>query len=215
MTQTISIINTKALYEYIQKQYENRRLIQYIEIGTTFFISSFFLFFAIRPTAFVISALIGEIKSKETLSVQMKAKIDNVISAQDAFSQIQQNYSLVEAGLPSRPNYSSISDYLNGSIQQSQLQPDTISFNLKPDVTKKPAQKELASYSLSTSINGDYPSIMALIDKLLHGRRVIDIKSVNLANHKSTNSQQQVQPSGVIDVGINPVIYYWQAKTSE
>jgi len=209
----LSIINTKALYEYVQKQSENRQFLKFIEISSTFFLISFFLFFAVRPTVLVISALVGEIKSKETLSLQMKNKIDRVIMAEDAFSQIQENYSLVEASLPSRPSYSSIADYINGSAQQSQLETNTVNFNLKPEETSQKKQdSNIDSYGLSSSIKGDFSSILSFLDKLLHSRRVIDIKSVSLSNHKSNNSQEQAVPNGTIDLGVAPIIYYWQGS---
>ena len=52
------------LFDYIKKRQENRKLRKTFELAATFILISFFLFFAIKPTALTISALIGDIKSK-------------------------------------------------------------------------------------------------------------------------------------------------------
>jgi len=212
MTPTISIIDTKSLYEYIQKQYDNRRFTRFIEIGSTFFLISFFLFFAVRPTALIISALVGEIKAKEIISQQMKTKIDKVILAQDTFSQIQQNYGLIDAALPSRPNYSSVAEYFNGSAQQSQLETNTISFNLNTKETDKSTNDSVGTYKASTSIRGNFLSSMDYINKLLHSRRVIDIKSVSISNKETDKSKEETQSSGALNIGVDPIIYFWQGQ---
>jgi hypothetical protein len=214
MTPTISIIDTKALYEYLQKQYENRRLIKFIEIGSTFFLISFFLLFAVRPTALVISALVGEIKSKEILSEKMKNKIDQVIMAQDSFSQVQENYTLIEDSLPSRPNYSSVADILNGSAQQSQLVNNSISFDLIQKNTDKGRAIGFETYTANPVVGGSFSSITAYIDKLLHSRRVMDIKTITLSNHKSDSTTQKAAPGQIIDIGIAPIIYYWSGGSA-
>jgi len=210
MTPTIPTFNTKALYEYIQKQSDNRQLVKFIEIGATFLLISFFLLFAVRPTVLVISTLVGEIKAKEISSLQMKNKIDKVIQAEDTFSQIQEKYALVEAALPSRPDYSSIAGYFNGSIQQSQLETSPVNFNLKSEDTDKSEQKNITSYGLSSPVKGDFLSAMSFINKLLHGRRVVDIKSVSLSSRQPNKSDQEIVQNGTINIGVIPVIYYWQ-----
>ena len=91
------------LFDYIKKRQENRKLRKTFELAATFILISFFLFFAIKPTALTISALIGDIKSKELLSREMRNKITEVISAQDLFSQVQERYSLVDSCLPALP----------------------------------------------------------------------------------------------------------------
>lgn len=216
MTSPISQINTKALYDYIQKQYENRRFAKYIEIGATFFIISFFLLFAVRPTVLVISALVGEIKSKELASTQMKAKIDKLIVAQDIFSQVQEKYALIESALPSRPNYSAIAKHVNGSLIESQLPTSQINFSFAKADSRQATllPTSVSSYSISTSIKGNYPAILTAIDKLLNSRRLIDIKTITLSTSKDTSKDTETETNqGQVNASIAPVIYYWSSQT--
>jgi len=89
-----NISKLTPLFDFLKKQREIEKNRKVFELSITFAIISIFLFFAIRPTFLTISTLVGDIKSKELLTSKMKIKIDQIITAQDNFSQVQEKYSV-------------------------------------------------------------------------------------------------------------------------
>ena len=130
------MINTKnwfqlqPMYSYIRKQAENEKFLKYLEIGGTFTLVAIFLFFAIMPTMTTIFSLLGEIKSKESFIKKVDNKIANIIKAQEAYSQVQEKYSLVEESFPSQPQYYNGASNLATLFRDSSLDINQINFNL-------------------------------------------------------------------------------------
>lgn len=194
--QQFNISRLSPLFEYIKKQREiekNRRL---FEIAFTFILISFFLFFAVRPTILTISALVGDIKSKQILSTKMSAKIDQVITAQDNFSAIQEKYYLVEDALPSAPNYAEAVNQIDGLTSQNSIFLDKIAFT----------QSEKQFFSTKISTSSTFTSSLNLVSSLLNNRRLIDISEVTFTQNKDTQSLQKIS----IDI---PLTIYFSNKT--
>jgi hypothetical protein len=53
---------------------------------------------------------------------------------------------------------------------------------------------------------------MDYINKLLHSRRVINIKSVSISNKETDKSKEETQSSGALNIGVDPIIYFWQGQ---
>lgn len=186
------ISQIRPLFDYLQKQKENQKFIRTVELGATFILISFFAIFAIKPTIFTISSLIGEIKSKELLTSQLKTKINNVILAQDAFSQVQEKYDLIESCLPTTPHFSQAYEQLNGITSQQQLLLNKINFTL---------DQENTFFSTSISTTSSYSAITSIISDLTHNRRLIKVNDININLNKITGN--------TINFSIPLNIFYW------
>jgi hypothetical protein len=181
------------LFEYIKKRQDNRKFIETLELSGTFIAITFFLIFAIRPTALTISSLVGEIKSKEILSKEMKSKINNVIIAQDLFSLVQEKYLLIDSSLPDRPSFAQASDQIFGYSDKNNIPIDKIGFSL--------TDKNYYTTSISTA--SSFASGLSLISDLLNSRRLIDAPSISFSVGKEDAVNHQVR----VNLPLN--IYYW------
>jgi hypothetical protein len=185
------------LFEYIKKRQEDRKFRETIELSATFILISFFLFFAIKPTIFTISALVGEIKSKELLSRGMKNKIGQVISAQDLFSQVQERYSLIESALPALPRFSQATDQISGLLGQNQLEVDKLNFQISNN----------KYFSTSVSTASSFTSGLNLISSFLQSRRLLEIPHLSFSTNKESVENHQV----IFNLPLN--IYYWKESS--
>lgn len=178
----------QPLYKYIRQQSENRQFFRYLEIGGTFLLMSIFLFSAILPTATAISSLVGDIKSKETLSAAMSTKITNIMQAQDSFSQVQGNYSVLESSYPSLPNFYKSASVFSYISKESSTPIKQIRFQLDDNSTD--TKKDTFGINLNTV--GSYRSLIDSIEKISNNRRLVDIKSIQISqiNDKQTNTNQ-------------------------
>lgn len=177
-----NISQLSPLFEYIDKQRQVAKNRKIFELSITFSLISFFLFFAVQPTLFTISALIGDIRSKEILSTKAKAKIDQIITAQDNFASIQEKYFLVEDAFPSRQNYVGAMDLVDSASSQNNIILDKINFT----------QSAKNYFSTQISTSSSFTSTIGLIENLSHIRRLLDIPQISFSQDKETQSQGKI-----------------------
>lgn len=182
----------KALFDYLQKQRENKKITKFLEIGFTFLLVSFFTLFAIKPTVLTISTLLGDIKSKELLNKQLKTKINDIIMAQDLFSQVQERYLLVESSLPNNPHFYQATSQILTSSQNNQIYLDKISYLVQ----------DQNYFSTTISTTSSFLSVVSLLSDIQQNRRLIDINNLTLSLGKNPQNQK-------ININLPLKIYYW------
>ena len=181
------------LFAYLEKKRENQKFVRTVEIGGTFFLISFFILFAIKPTFLTISTLIGDIKAKEDMTKQLKVKINDIIQAQDLFSQAQERYFLVEASLPTTPRFFQSNLQVLGATTKYQVNLDKIDYFMK---------KEQDNYTVNLSTSTSFSSAVSVVSDLLKNRRLIDLDGLTLSVNEDLPGQ--------INVIIPLKIYYWR-----
>lgn len=192
------------LFNYLGKQKENEKFFRSIEIGATFLLISFFLFFAIRPTAIAISTLLGDINSKQLMTKQLKTKINNVIMAQDAFSQVQAQYQIVNSSLPDKPEFYLAANQIAASLNNVGLAPESIQFALS-DKTAKGLPADVKSFDVNIPVNTDFIHSQNVIYQLSKNRRIISIPSFTISNVADA-----INPaSKSTKLSISTAFYYW------
>lgn len=181
------------LFAYLQKQRDNQKVIRLLEIGGTFFLISFFIFFAIKPTFLTISALLGDIKAKELLSKELKTKINDVIMAEDLFSQVQERYYLVESSLPSNPRFFQANSQIVSLSQNHQIFLDKVDYLVQDSDT----------FSTNISTASSYLSAISLVSDILNNRRLMGLDGFTFSTNKDNNGR-------AIDINLPLKIYFWQ-----
>ncbi|RLC33477.1 hypothetical protein DRH14_04800, partial [Candidatus Shapirobacteria bacterium] len=179
----------------------------------TFFFVTIFIVFAIKPAVSTISALVGEIQAKETLSKRMSSKINNMVNAQDQFSQIQEKYQLIEASLPTYPRFNHALIQTKNMAYQAGMVSPQIKFNINQDkdkTEKNDPKTQLSSYSLSLSNNGgDFSQAPIYLQKLYQNRRLMKINKIELGQYQSRKSTQHPKEEITLSTQINIKVYYW------
>lgn len=207
------MINTKnwfqlqPLYREVRKQVENEKTLKYLEIGGTFTLIAFFIFFAIMPTMATVSSLLGEIKSKENFINKVDKKIANIIKAQKAYAQVQEKYSLIEESFPSQPQYYNSATNLATLFRDSSLSINQVNFNLNNKTTQKvdPKIKSFKSYQVNITGEGQYSAIIGMVKELLNNRRLINTSSIQINQIKNNDNQAE---SSNIRVNISNDLYF-------
>lgn len=213
MIQFNTFSKSQPLFDYLKKKREDRRFRQSVELSATFFLISFFLIFAIKPTAFTISALIGEIKAKESLSRnQMRPRINSIIQAQENFAMIQQDYHVIESSLPHLPRYSQAAAQILVTGQQNQILFPKITFNIKQKENIKGQSKtdpNIKNYSIGVNSQTHFTSALNFISHILNNRRLIDIDKISFAR------SQEDQSSSSTNISFSANFPYWQQENEK
>jgi len=199
----------KPLYEYLKKQQENYRFNRAVEISATFVLISFFLIFAIRPTVLTISSLWGDIQSKRILKTQMETQIDNIVKAQDLFSQVQGSYQIINDSLPDRPEFSQAASQIQQTGLNSGLDINSFAYDIPSD-NKNSIAPFVKDYQVSLNLTGSFSAVTKTISDLLMNRRLTNISSINIGpSNPVTSGTPAGNSSGIINAGFVSSYYYW------
>jgi len=203
VTPTVSL--AKPLFSYLQKQSENEKFMRSLEIAATFILISFFLVFAILPTASAISSLLGEIKSKELMTSKLRVKINDVIAAQDTFSRIQEKYFLVNSSLPDRPDFYGSANQLVATLSEVGASTTKLTFNLNDDKPVEGFPVNIKTYSLTTPIGTNFESSKTIISSLIQNRRVNSLPAFTFALGEEEDGAK-------LKLSLSTNYYYWSEK---
>lgn len=205
---TSTVSSLRPLLSYVKAQSENEKFLKSIELGATFMLISFFLIFAIRPTASAISTLLGDIKSKELLATQLKNKINQVIKAQDAFAQIQENYIIVNDSLPDRPEFFNSANMIASVMASQNIQPKAFDFNFNDSTNiGSSINPNLKGYTVSVPMDVSFVQGKEIIYGLIKDRRIVSLPSF-------TFRLSQDVPSAPLTpkLDLDSVFYYWDSN---
>lgn len=182
------------LFTYLRQKREDQKFVKSLEIGGTFLLIAFFIFFAIKPTFFTISKLIGEIRHKKTLTLQLRKKIDDIIVAQDLFAQVQEKYYLVDESLPSHPSFYNLNAMIASAAAQNQIYFNKLQYNLP---------EEEIFFKTTLSQNTSFAPSMSFLTQLFQSRRLLDLNNLSFSVDEASGSGRQINFSLPLNV------YYW------
>lgn len=201
----------QPVLDYLKKQQENEKFLKTLEITATFVLIIFFTYFAIRPTALTIASLLGEIESKKILKTELNKKINNIILAQDLFSQVEGKYSIVNNSLPDRPNYfDAVNQIKNNCLVGCNLGQMNFNFEADPNT---PPNKNIETYTVNVIDNGSFESAVDLATKVLQNQRLTNIGSIQFSISQTTTSASSPSASrNQLGTNFSTIFYYWPTK---
>ena len=197
----------KPLINYVRKRQENKKFVKSIEVSATFSLVTFFLFFAIRPTFLTISKLQGDIESKKILKTELKNKINQIIQAQDSYSQVQEKYQLIDSSLPERPNYYQAASQIKKDSSDLSIPINSLNYVVVKVDENKP-DPNFSSYDVDINIDGQFSKSVSLISQLLKNRRLMNIASIRLGTNLEANTASP-SANGQINTRFASTFYYW------
>ncbi len=101
----------------------------YFTLIASFLLTAFFILFALSPTFSTIVGLVRKIDDQKKIISSLDAKITNLITAQENYSQIEPKIPLLETALPTKPIPEQILDELVKTSTASGVNITTIQIN--------------------------------------------------------------------------------------
>lgn len=201
-----TVSQLRPMFDYVKKQRENEKFMRSIELGATFFLITFFLIFAIKPTAVAISSLLGDISSKQIMVKELKTKINNIILAQDAYAQIQEKYSIINASLPDSPEYYQAANQIAGIFAGLNLPPQKFSYILNSETNKNTVlPSNIGTYSISIPVDSDFIRSKSLVASILNNRRATDLPIVSFTTEETDTGSAK-------KLNFTATFYYWNQQ---
>ncbi|MCL4384358.1 hypothetical protein M1116_02800 [Patescibacteria group bacterium] len=192
------------LIQYLDKQRQNEKTMQTFELVASFLLITFFLVFAIKPAITTIIGLIGEIQAKEAVSAQLKDKINQIVIAQDIFSQVQERYQIIDSALPDRPRYAQAAIQYQANGEKTGVNASTFDVGIQSKAKANTLQN-VKSIDISIGDKTNFLAALNFIDALKRNRRLIRLKEFSLQNQNDKTATD----SGQLNFSINTQSLYW------
>lgn len=154
-----------------------------------------FLLFALKPTALTIISLAKEINEKKQTLTTLNQKISDLQKASTIFNQNQTSLNTLDTAVTTQPKPDDISGQIVGlaaknsvnvlglSIGQTVLVGKAVNKQQSKDL--KPLPENSFEMPVSTSIQGDYQNLIALINDLENLRIATKIDQVGISSSEN------------------------------
>lgn len=139
---------------------------------------------------------------------ELRVKINNVITAQDLFSQAQEKYQLINSSLPDRPNFFEAANQTQKTSQDSGIAINKLTINLSEN-KETVSNPNLNTYSIGLVIDGQFSSVTKIISDLLSNRRLINIDSFIISRQKDSPASPSASTNGGIKTSFSASFNYW------
>jgi len=156
----------------------------YASTTAAIFMTAFLIAFAIKPTIITIAGLLGEIKAREEANQKLQQKIDQIITAQIAYTQIYNQLALIDQALPENPQFAPLAQQIEAERVLTNLELTELSYSsiVLADKTEQKTEKEpnLKEINFSTIMQGRYPGFKDFLKENFSHRRIIYINNFDI-----------------------------------
>lgn len=170
-----------------------------LELLLTLFTISFFLIFALRPTANTITELWANLNSQKEIKTRLEQKIRDLSSAQKVWEAEQKKLELVEEALPQKPNPDTYIKQVENLAATRGLSINFLSVDrvmLRGEIQKEGQQEEkgkaripgLETVGSSLSLSGQYSGLLGFLEDLEKLRRVVKTLSLSFSTTRGAAS---------------------------
>lgn len=172
-----------------------------LELLLTLLTISFFVAFAIRPTANTIADLLANIRSQEEVKQKLDEKISNLKKARQLWTQEEKRLALLDEAMPKDPQPDKYLRQVEGLAALTSVSITSYAVeetNLYGQEEKKPnseSQKTKTSTQktrIAFSASGSYSNLVSFLENLETMRKIILVESVSLDQKKSTGNQPEL-----------------------
>ncbi len=173
---------------------------KFTSIILTFIALSFFGLFAINPTISTIAQLQKELSDDKFTQEQLTQKINNLSTLGKKYQDLQKDIPSILVSVPQDPQISLLIAQIQSLAQSAGVKLGGLQTFQVEVSTPKNSKKTYSSFAFSLAAEGDYNSIMNLIDSIGSMQRVVSLDIVAL-NRKSDQS-------GTIQLSLRGTAYF-------
>lgn len=186
-------------FQEIKKVYTEREEVRdSIELLLTLLAISFFVIFAIRPTANTIAQLLSSINTQQEISNQLDEKIKSLSLAQSMFVQKQNDLANLEEGLTEGPFPEKYLRQIEGLAASTNVELSTLSFNdvvligktetIQNTNENKNRVQGTKDLRITFSASGDYQATYSFLERLEALRLPIKVDSFSFGPANNSGS---------------------------
>ena len=166
----------------------------YISVTAAIFLTAFLVAFAIKPTVITIAGLLGEIKAREETNQKLQQKINQIITAQIAYTQVYDQLVLIDQALPENPQFAPLirqieAERILTNLELTELNYSSIVLTGKTE-QKTEKKSNLKEINFSANMQGRYPDFKNFLKENFNYRRIIYINNFDI--QQTQNQQEEI-----------------------
>ncbi len=138
------------------------------------------LLFALRPTLLTIAGLVNDIDTKREIHLKLEQKVSNLQKMVQSYQRIQDKLPILDAAIPSNPEFSVFGKYVQTSASASGFMIDSMRF----EKIAMSGATGLSSFDFTISGKGSYAQLHDFIFKLESARRINWIPDVTITKNQ-------------------------------
>lgn len=175
-------------HKIIKKIQGNNQLKDYTYFTLFFLISSFFIFFVIKPSMLMAFSLRERLNRLSKIDKEYEKSIINIIDIQNQLINAREHLNILELSLPSKPETKKIVDFLDKVASEEASIVKNLSISSLDLINKK---ENLNSFNFYLELESNFSSIRRIIEKILNNRRLIDIKKLTISKIRFNQDSTQ------------------------
>lgn len=175
-------------HKIIKKIQVNNQLKDYTYFTLFFLISSFFIFFVIKPSMLMAFSLRERLNRLSKIDKEYEKSIINIIDIQNQLINAREHLNILELSLPSKPETKKIVDFLDKVASEEASIVKNLSISSLDLINKK---ENLNSFNFYLELESNFSSIQRIIEKILNNRRLIDIKKLTISKIRFNQDSTQ------------------------
>ena len=157
----------------------------YTMLILSLFALSFFGFLAIRPTVKTITELRRKITDQRMINQKLEEKIKALTLAQQEYESLQNDFPLILAALPQKPNFPPLLKRLEKTASDSGLLISQLKFQSVPLIVNlQDKEPSLTLLSFELSLVGSYPNLFSFLTSLERMERFVLLDSATFKAEK-------------------------------
>jgi len=163
----------------IKKILSKREIRDYTNMILFFFISSFFIIFAIKPALTVAVSLKREAFDLERINNIYEKNILKLVDIQTKLESVRDKTYLLDQALPKKPEIKTLIDDLKKTASVEGMLINTLtlpSVNLK----SKTKNNQLKPLTINMETTAEFPNVKSFLQKIISQRRIKTIKNLKI-----------------------------------
>ncbi|HKM20017.1 MAG TPA: type 4a pilus biogenesis protein PilO [Candidatus Dojkabacteria bacterium] len=137
-----------------------------ITFGVSLLIAILLVVLALRPTILTITKINKEIKQKETVSNQLKNKIEALSNLDKEYKDSKEKFDSLQFVFPENKGFALLLSNIEPIVSRNGFELTSISFNSYDGETYKLAPKVLAPSAMRVTVRGDNSNLLSLLKDL-------------------------------------------------
>jgi len=152
-------------YTNVTRLYQQKKIRAYTELVLSVLTISFFLFFAIKPTAVTISGLVKEIEDQRLVAEKLQQKINDLGTARKEYLTIKTDLPLVDQALPPESQTILLARQLEALTRRTAVTINGLSFG-QAAIKQVKTEPELQTIDFNLTVTGEYQNLKSFLQSL-------------------------------------------------
>lgn len=183
----------------LKKIFHKKEVRDYTYAALFLFVSSFFIFFAIKPALTIAVSLNQESQQLRSMNEDYEKTVLKIVRLQSQLEAVRNKTHLLDEALPNKPQMKNLVDKIKKIASSEGIVIKNLSLS-KVDLKKTRQKKQTNSLTMNMEIETDFSSVSNFTHKIINQRRLMKINKLRIFK-KDVFSTKSAQLTVEMEIG--------------